>query len=59
MHGAGGFCRFAVGVRVGGGTFINDVREGHVVDWADHRLIPDQVDCMMAALGLLHMQVSL
>ena len=44
--------------RLAGARFLNDVKEGCIVDWADHRVTPDQTHRMLAALGLLHMQVK-
>ena len=44
--------------RSAGARFIEDVREGHDVDWANSRVTPDQADCILAALGLLHMRVK-
>ena len=41
-----------------GARFLNDVREGHNVDWADSSVTPDQADRILAALGLLHMRVK-
>ena len=41
-----------------GAWFLEDVREGHNVDWAHSRVTPDQADCILAALGLLHIRVK-
>ena len=31
---------------------------GNDIDWADCQLMQDQAECMLAALGLLHMSVK-
>ena len=41
-----------------GARFLKDVREEHDVDWANSRFTPDQTNCILAALGLLHMRVK-
>lgn len=41
-----------------GARFLKDVREGRMVDWADRRILLDQANHVLAALGLLHMQVK-
>ena len=42
----------------GGGQFIGEVKRGYKVDWSDCHVLPDQADCVLAARGLLHMQVK-
>ena len=34
-----------------GAQFIDDVKEGCIVNWADCHITPDQAGCMLAALG--------
>ena len=52
------FMALPVEPRSAGARFLKDVREGHDVDWANSRVTPDQADCVLAALGLLHMRVK-
>ena len=45
------FAAVPVGLMSGGGRFLEDVLQGYVVDWANHRVPPGDADCMLAALG--------
>ena len=44
--------------RSAGAQFLEDVRQGRDVDWVNGHITPDQADCVLAALGLLHMRVK-
>ena len=52
------FTALPLGPRSAGAQFLEEVREGHDVDWANSRIPPDQADRVLAALGLLHMRVK-
>ena len=52
------FTALPLGTQSVGAQFLEDVREGHDVDWANSRVTPDQADRILAALGLLHMRVK-
>jgi len=42
----------------GGWCFLGEVRRGYEINWSDHRVPPEQADCVLAALGMLHMCVK-
>ena len=42
----------------GGWCFLNEVRRGYEIDWSDHLMLPEQADCVLTALGMLHMHVK-
>ena len=54
----GDFTALLLGPRSAGARFLEEVREGHDIDWANSRIPPDQADRVLAALGLLHMRVK-
>ena len=58
LSGVGGIHHDAAGAPVGGGKVLEDVREGRKVDWANSHVTPGHADCILAALGLLHMRVK-
>jgi hypothetical protein len=41
-----------------GGQFLEEVLQGWAVDWANCHVPTGEVDCMLMALGLLHMRVK-
>ena len=43
---------------LGGGQFLGEMTRGYEMDWSDQRMLLDQADCVLAALGLLHMWVK-
>lgn len=58
LHGLGGLCTSAAKARIGDGQFLGEVTRGYEVDWLDCHVLPNQADCVQAALGLLHMRVK-
>ena len=58
LPGAGGLHGVTIGTNIGGAQFLEDVRNGQDVDWEQHGFMPDQADCLLAVLGLLHMRVK-
>ena len=42
----------------GGWCFFNEVKRGYKINWSNHRMPPEQDDCVLAALGMLHMGVK-
>ena len=51
--GMGGLYCLLLELWLAGAQFLQDVREGRNVDWANHCITPDQANCVLAALGLL------
>ena len=47
-----------VGPQTMGGRFLEDVLWGCAVDWADCCVLAREADCVLVALGLLHMRVK-
>ena len=41
-----------------GGRFLDNVMSGCEINWEECKVPPDQADCVLAALGLLHMRVK-
>ena len=52
------FVAVPVGPRTMGGQFLEEVLQGWAVDWANCHVSTGEVDCMLMALGLLHMRVK-
>ena len=42
----------------GGGQLLGEVTRGYEMDWSDQHVPPDQFDCVLVALGLLHIRVK-
>lgn len=51
------FLPMAPKVGSGGWHFLNQVRRGYEINWSDRCVLPEQANCMLSALGLLHMRV--
>ncbi len=47
-----------LGPRSAGALFLERVLRGEAVDWATRDVPPGEVDCVLAALGLLHVRVK-
>ncbi len=47
-----------LGPRTAGALFLERVLRGEAVDWATRDVPPGEVDCVLAALGLLHVRVK-
>ena len=56
--GVGGLQTVPLMPRSGGGQFLGEVTRGYEVDWSDCCMLPDQADCVLVMLGLLHMRVK-
>ena len=47
-----------LGPRTAGALFLERVLRGEAVDWATRDVPPGEADCVLAALGLLHVRVK-
>ena len=54
-----GFNALLMELQLAGAWFLKDARESRVINWADCHIKPDQANCVLAALGHLHVQVKL